>query len=88
MPRAAPAVTLPFRGNSIDLLARRLAEHWIGDDCTRPTGSVTATTFLSRSPWRLEPARRWRKSSPRTAHPIQEVFDRQAACDHCVHPDV
>lgn len=77
LPRAAPAATLQLRGNGTDLLARRPAEHWVGDDYTHPTGPITATTYLSRPAWQFDLAPPPHSRSPRKAHPMRMIVDQQ-----------
>lgn len=54
----------------IELLERWTPEHFLGDDFTRPTGPVGATTYLGRLAWTVELAPPEHKP-----HPMQLVID-------------
>jgi hypothetical protein len=71
-PVAAPADALLFLGNGTELLARRPAQEWVGNDFTRPVGPITATVFLDRPAWEFELA-----PPPRKPHPMQMVVDQE-----------
>ena len=71
LPLAAPVETLQFRGNGTDLLARRPAAHWVGDDFTHPVGPIATTLFLDRPAWTFELA-----PPPHESHPMQMVVDQ------------
>ncbi len=50
----APARAVHYAFTGTDLLARRDLGDFAGDDFTRPTGPVGATTFLGRTAWTVE----------------------------------
>lgn len=69
-PIATPRGAVRYTGNGTELLTRRAPEAFTGDDFTRPTGPVGATTFLNRPAWTVELA------PPRhKPHPVQLVID-------------
>lgn len=70
VPVAAPRSALVLAGAGTHLLARREAAELVGDDYTRPTGPVGATTHAGRSAWTVELA-----PPPHKPHPMQVVVD-------------
>jgi hypothetical protein len=71
-PLTSPRTALHYFGSGTELLTRREAGDFLGDDFTRPTGPVGATTFLGRSAWTVEIA------PPRhKPHPMQLVVDAE-----------
>ena len=72
MPLLSPRQALQFAGRGTGLLARREAQALLGDDFTRPTGSVGSTSFLGRPAWTVELAPPVHKP-----HPIQLVVDAE-----------
>jgi len=71
-PIASPRTALRYAGSGTELLTRREPAAFTGDDFTRPTGPVGATTFLGRTAWTVELA------PPRhKPHPIQLVVDSE-----------
>ena len=71
-PVAAPARTVHHVGHGTQLLRRRRAEDFLGDDFTRPTGPVGSATFLGRAAWTVELA-----PPPHKPYPMQLVVDAQ-----------
>lgn len=72
VPVATARRNLRYRLGGTELLARRTAEEFAGDDFTRPTGPVGSTTFLTRPAWTVELA------PPRhKPHPMQLVVDAE-----------
>jgi hypothetical protein len=71
-PLASPRRALRYWAGGTQLLERRAAADFLGDDFTRPTGPVTATTFLGRAAWAVELAPP--KHKP---YPIQLVIDAE-----------
>lgn len=61
-----------YLGNGTELLERRRANDWIGDDFTRPTGPIGAAVFLGRDAWTVELAPPSHKPFP-----IQTVVDQE-----------
>jgi hypothetical protein len=71
-PVAAPAEAVHHVGQGTQLLRRRTADEFVGEDFTRPTGPVGATTFLGRAAWTVELA-----PPPHKPYPIQLVIDAE-----------
>lgn len=71
-PLASPDTALRYAGSGTELLTRREPDAFVGDDFTRPTGPVGATTFLGRPAWTVELA-----PPPHKPHPIQLVVDAE-----------
>lgn len=69
-PFAAKRNNLRLMPGPVTLLERRPAAEFLGDDFTRPTGPVGATTYLYRPAWTVELAPPAHKP-----HPIQLVID-------------
>lgn len=61
-----------YLGDGTELLERRPATDWVGDDFTRPNGSIGTTVFLGRDAWTVELAPPSHKPFP-----IQIVVDRE-----------
>ncbi|NKR57768.1 hypothetical protein GS485_08510 [Rhodococcus hoagii] len=61
-----------YLGDGTELLERRPATDWIGDDFTRPTGPIDTTVFLGREAWTLDLA-----PPPHKPFPIRIVVDRE-----------
>ncbi|MGB7362538.1 MAG: hypothetical protein WA931_05810, partial [Rhodococcus sp. (in: high G+C Gram-positive bacteria)] len=72
LPTVAPAKSLLFRGNGTELLTRRPASSWVGNDFTTPFGEIARTIFLGREAWgfHLEPP-------PHKPHPYGMVVDKE-----------
>jgi hypothetical protein len=71
-PVESDAQAVYYGGNGTELLTRRDAESFLGDDFTRPTGPVAATTFLGRRAWSVE-----LRPPPRKPHPLQIIVDAE-----------
>jgi len=69
-PVASPRTALRYAGSGTQLLTRREAGDFLGDDFTRPTGPVGVTTFLGRLAWTVELAPPAHKP-----YPMQLVVD-------------
>jgi hypothetical protein len=69
-PVSSPARVVRYAGGGTELLSRRDAQEFSGDDFTRPTGPVRETTFLGRRAWTVELAPPQHKP-----HPLQLVVD-------------
>jgi hypothetical protein len=66
----SPLGPVHYPVNGTQLLERRSRAEYAGDDFTRPTGQVAATTFLDRPAWTVELA-----PPPHKQHPVQLVVD-------------
>jgi hypothetical protein len=71
-PLASSGTALRYAGSGTELLTRREPDAFTGDDFTRPTGPVGATTFLGRPAWTVELA-----PPPHKPHPLQLVVDAE-----------
>jgi hypothetical protein len=71
-PTASPARAVHYAGSGTQLLTRRNANEFTGDDFTRRTGPVAATRFPGRSAWTVELAPPEHKP-----YPIQLVVDAE-----------
>ncbi|MEO7261525.1 MAG: hypothetical protein ABI047_09770 [Jatrophihabitantaceae bacterium] len=54
VPVESPSSVVMYQGNGTQLLRRRDAGEFTGDDFTRPTGPVSSTTFLGRGAYTVE----------------------------------
>ena len=72
MPVRSPARAVRYGVSGTDLLTRRDPNDFAGDDFTRPTGPVGATTFLGRPAWTVELA-----PPPHKPFPLQLVVDAE-----------
>jgi hypothetical protein len=54
VPVESPSSVVAYQGNGTELLHRRPAADFTGDDFTRPTGPVGQTTFLGRPAYTVE----------------------------------
>ncbi|HEX8769033.1 MAG TPA: hypothetical protein VF714_11715 [Jatrophihabitans sp.] len=72
VPVESPTRAVVYQGNGTQLLHRREAGEFTGDDFTRPTGPVGETTFLGRPAYTVELAPPAHKPFP-----IQLVVDRE-----------
>ncbi len=72
LPVESSVGTVQYEFGGTALLARRRAEDFLGDDFTRPTGPVTATTFLGRPAWAVELA-----PPPHKPYPLKWVVDAE-----------
>jgi hypothetical protein len=72
VPVESPNRAVVYQGNGTQLLHRREAGEFTGDDFTRPTGPVGETTFLGRPAYTVELAPPAHKPFP-----IQLVVDRE-----------
>ena len=72
VPVESPNRAVIYQGNGTQLLHRRVAGEYTGDDFTRPTGPVGETTFLGRPAYTVELAPPAHKPFP-----IQVVVDRE-----------
>ncbi|HEX8079686.1 MAG TPA: hypothetical protein VF557_05715 [Jatrophihabitans sp.] len=70
VPVESPSSAVAYQGNGTQLLRRRKAGEFTGDDFTRPTGPVGQTTFLGRDAYTVELAPPAHKPFP-----IQLVVD-------------
>lgn len=70
VPVESPSSVVAYQGNGTQLLHRRPAAEFTGDDFTRPTGPVGRTTFLGRDAYTVELAPPAHKPFP-----IQLVVD-------------
>ncbi|HEV2885575.1 MAG TPA: hypothetical protein VGX49_01575 [Jatrophihabitans sp.] len=70
VPVQSPSSVVTYQGNGTQLLQRRGAGYFTGDDFTRPTGPVGSTTFLGRPAYTVELAPPAHKPFP-----IQLVVD-------------
>jgi len=61
-----------YLGNGTELLERRDATDWVGNDFTKPTGPIGRVVFLGRDAWAVELAPPSHKPFP-----IQIVVDRE-----------
>lgn len=71
-PLASPRSAVWYVGNGVQLLTRRDAADFAGDDFTRPTGPVGSTRFLGRAAWTVELAPPAHKP-----YPLQLVVDAE-----------
>ncbi|MEO6700213.1 MAG: hypothetical protein ABI140_00030 [Jatrophihabitantaceae bacterium] len=71
-PTVSPAAALHHFGSGTDLLTRRDANSFAGQDFTHPDGPIGATTFLGRQAWTVSLA-----PPPDKPHPIQLVIDAE-----------
>jgi hypothetical protein len=72
VPVESPNRAVVYQGNGTQLLHRREAGEFTGNDFTRPTGPVGETTFLGRPAYTVELA-----PPPHKPFPIQLVVDRE-----------
>ncbi|HST49565.1 hypothetical protein [Jatrophihabitans sp.] len=72
VPVVAPSSAVVYQGNGTDLLDRREANSFVGNDFTRPTGPVGSTTFLGRPAYTVELAPPSHKP-----YPLQLVVDAE-----------
>ena len=72
VPCVIPRRLLRLGPGPVELLQRRAAEDFLGDDFTRPAGPVGVTTFLGRLAWTVELAPPSHKP-----HPMQLVIDAE-----------
>jgi len=72
VPVESPSRVVVYQGNGTQLLHRRQAGEFTGDDFTRPTGPVGETTFLGRPAYTVELAPPAHKP-----YPIQLVVDAE-----------
>lgn len=72
VPVESPSSAVAYQGNGTQLLRRREASEFTGDDFTRPTGPVGRTTFLGRDAYTVELAPPAHKPFP-----IQLVVDAE-----------
>jgi hypothetical protein len=72
VPVESPTRAVVYQGNGTDLLQRRDAGEFTGNDFTRPTGPVGETTFLGRPAYTVELAPPAHKP-----YPIQLVVDAE-----------
>jgi hypothetical protein len=72
VPVRSPARVVRYLVNGTDLLTRRDPNDFAGNDFTRPTGPVGATSFLGRPAWTVELAPPSHKP-----HPLQLVVDAE-----------
>lgn len=70
VPVESPSSVVAYQGNGTQLLHRRPAAEFTGDDFTRPTGPVGHTTFLGRDAYTVELAPPAHKP-----YPVQLVVD-------------
>ncbi|MGQ0631291.1 MAG: hypothetical protein ACT4P1_09625 [Sporichthyaceae bacterium] len=71
-PITKPASSVHYFYGGTELLRRRGAEDFLGDDFTRPTGPVGSTVFPGRPAWTVELA-----PPPHKPHPLQLVVDAE-----------
>jgi hypothetical protein len=71
-PTQYPADQVRYLLSATELLVRRAPNSFTGDDFTRPTGPVGATTFLGRTAWTVELA-----PPPHKLYPMQLVVDAE-----------
>jgi hypothetical protein len=72
VPVESPSSAVAYQGNGTELLHRRDANAFTGDDFTRPTGPVGTTTFLGREAYTVELAPPAHKPFP-----VQLVVDSE-----------
>ncbi|HEX8304877.1 MAG TPA: hypothetical protein VF612_08355 [Jatrophihabitans sp.] len=72
VPVESPSSAVAYHGNGTQLLHRREANEFTGDDFTRPTGPVEQTTFLGRPAYAVELAPPAHKPFP-----VQLVVDAE-----------
>lgn len=72
VPWVIPRQLLRLGPGPLELLERRVAEDFLGDDFTRPAGPVGVTTFLGRLAWTVELA-----PPPHKPYPMQLVIDAE-----------
>lgn len=72
-PVQSPVGAVRYVLGGTDLLTRRTADDFLGNDFTRPTGPATATTFLGRPAWAVELA-----PPPHKPYPLRLVVDAES----------
>ncbi|MDJ0396422.1 hypothetical protein QMK17_24255 [Rhodococcus sp. G-MC3] len=72
MPTTAPVDSVLYRGNATELLARRPAAEWLGDDFTKPVGTIEVISKFGRAAYEfdLEPP-------ARKPHPVHTMVDAE-----------